>query len=65
MDQFTLSTDSCCDEIKSILKENNIEYIPMSYIHNDIIFEDKFDSIEDYNNFYEEQKNGKFSQLLP
>lgn len=60
MDQFTLSTDSCCDEIKSILKENNIEYIPMSYIHNDIIFEDKFDSIEDYNNFYEEQKNGKF-----
>lgn len=60
MDQFTLSTDSCCDEIKSILKENNIEYIPMNYIHNDTIFEDNFNSIEDYNNFYQEQKDGKF-----
>ncbi|MDD4110281.1 MAG: DegV family protein [Clostridia bacterium] len=60
MAQFTLSTDSCCDELKSNLKENNIEFISMNYIHNDVIFEDHFDSLDEYNTFYEEQKNGKF-----
>lgn len=59
MGKFTLSTDSCCDELKSVLKKNNINYIAMSYILEDEIFEDHFDSMQDYINFYNNMKSGK------
>lgn len=59
MDKFILSTDSCCDELKSNLKENKIKYIPMSYIYNEEIYDDNFDSLKEYEFFYSEMKNGK------
>lgn len=59
MAKFTLSTDSCCDELKSNLKKNGIHYIAMSYILGDDIFDDHFDSMQDYINFYNDMKSGK------
>jgi DegV family protein with EDD domain len=59
MEKFVLSTDSCCDELKSTLKKNKIEYIPMCYICNEEVFYDNFDSLEDYKFFYDEMKRGK------
>lgn len=59
MEKFVLSTDSCCDELKSNLKRDNICFIPMSYISGDEVYEDRFDSFEEYLSFYEEMKQGK------
>lgn len=59
MKNFTLSTDSCCDELKSNLKKMDICYIPMTYIYNDELFQDNMDSMEDYKFFYDEMKRGK------
>lgn len=59
MEKFVLSTDSCCDEFKSNLKRDNIFFIPMSYISGDNIYEDHFDSFEEYLSFYDEMKQGK------
>ena len=59
MENFILSTDTCCDEFKSNLKKSRISYIPLNYICNDEIFVDESDSIEDYKFFYDEMKRGK------
>ena len=59
MDKFVLSTDTCCDELKSNLKKNRIEFIKMAFICEGEIFEDNFDSIEEYKFFYDEMKRGK------
>lgn len=59
MEKFVLSTDSCCDDLKSVLKKNNIAYIAMAYIFEEEVFEDHFDSLQDYDDFYEEMKKGK------
>lgn len=59
MSKFILSTDSCCDELKSNLKKDKIHYIAMSYILGKDIFDDHFDSMQDYINFYNDMKNGK------
>lgn len=59
MEKFILSTDSCCDELKSTLKRDKIEYIPMCYISNGEIYEDNFNSTEEYKYFYDEMKKGK------
>ena len=59
MEKFILSTDTCCDELKSSLTKNKIEYIKMSYISEGEIYEDDFDSAEDYKFFYDEMKKGK------
>ena len=59
MQKFTLSTDTCCDELKSNLKRMNINYIPMTYIYDDQLFQDNLDSMEDYKFFYDEMKRGK------
>lgn len=59
MDKFILSTDSCCDEMKSNLKKSRIHYIPMNYIYNDEVFSDESDSLEDFKFFYDEMKRGK------
>lgn len=59
MKNFTLSTDTCCDELKSNLKKVDISYIPMTYIYNDNLFQDNMDSMEDYKFFYDEMKRGK------
>lgn len=59
MENFVLSTDTCCDELKSNLTKNHIRYIPMCYISNGEIHEDTFDSAEEYKFFYDEMKKGK------
>lgn len=59
MDKFVLSTDTCCDELKSNLKKNRIEFIKMAFICEGEIFEDNFDSVEEYKFFYDEMKRGK------
>ncbi len=59
MSKFILSTDTCCDDFKSHLKLNNIEYITMSYICEDEVLHDEANSFEDYENFYNEMRNGK------
>lgn len=59
MDKFVLSTDTCCDELKSTLKRDRIEYIPMCYISDGEIYEDNFSSAEEYKYFYDEMKKGK------
>lgn len=59
MEKFILSTDSCCDELKSNLKKDKISFIPMSYISDEEIYEDHFDSLQEYKNFYDEMKKGK------
>ena len=59
MSKFILSTDTCCDDFKSHLKQNNIEYITMSYICEDEVLHDEANSFEDYENFYNEMRNGK------
>lgn len=59
MDKFILSTDTCCDELKSKLQEDNIKFIKMAYICGDEVFHDEANSLTDYENFYQEMKNGK------
>lgn len=59
MDKFILSTDSCCDELKSNLKKSRISYITMNYVYNDEIFADETNCLEDYKFFYDEMKRGK------
>ena len=59
MEKFILSTDTCCDELKSNLTKNKIEYIKMSYICEGEIYEDNFDSADEYKYFYDEMKKGK------
>lgn len=59
MEKFVLSTDTCCDELKSNLKKNRIEFIKMAFICDGEIFEDNFDSVEEYKFFYDEMKRGK------
>lgn len=57
MKQIVISSDSCLDELKSVLKEKQIEYIPMVYIL-DKEYKDNFDSQKEYDEFYEKMKNG-------
>lgn len=57
MKQIIISTDSCLDELKSILKEKQVEYIPMVYIL-DKEYRDEFESQKEYDEFYEKMKNG-------
>ncbi|MGD9901543.1 MAG: DegV family protein [Spirochaetales bacterium] len=57
MKQVIISSDSCLDEFKSVLVENNVSYIPMLYIL-DKEYRDNFDSQEDYDNFYAKMKDG-------
>lgn len=59
MENFILSTDTCCDEMKSNLKRSRISYISMNYIYNDEVFPDEADCLEDYKFFYDEMKRGK------
>ena len=59
MENFALSTDSCCDELKSTLAKNRISYIKMSFISDGEIYEDDFNSAEEYKYFYDEMKKGK------
>ena len=57
MKKIVISTDSCVDEFKSILKQMQVEYMPMVYIL-DKEYRDNFDSQEEYDAFYENMKKG-------
>lgn len=55
---FILSSDSCCDTLKSTLKQENIFYLSMAYIIEDTEYRDNFDSSEEYRVFYDSLRNG-------
>ncbi|PKK95926.1 MAG: fatty acid-binding protein DegV [Tenericutes bacterium HGW-Tenericutes-4] len=57
MKKIIISSDSCLDELKSVLREKNIEFVPMVYIL-DKEYKDNFDSQDDYDNFYVQMRNG-------
>lgn len=57
MKKVVISTDSCADEFKSILKDQNIEYKAMVYILGEE-HRDHFDKQEEYDNFYAGMRDG-------
>jgi DegV family protein with EDD domain len=57
MNSVIISSDSCVDELKSTLKEKQVEYIPMVYIL-EKEYQDHFDSQEEYDHFYKLMKEG-------
>lgn len=61
MYKFILSTDSCCDEVKSALKRDEISYIAMPYIINDNQYFDNFSNADEYKYFYDEMRRGRLS----
>jgi|LGOV01.1.fsa_nt_gb DegV family protein with EDD domain len=58
MNKVIISSDSCLDEFKTILKEQNIKYMPMVYIIDDKEYRDEFDTQEEYDEFYSKMKEG-------
>ncbi|HEY8423522.1 MAG TPA: DegV family protein [Clostridia bacterium] len=56
---FIISTDSCCDGLKSELAQKNVFYIPMAYIIDDKEYRDNFDSEAEYKEFYAKLRQGK------
>ena len=57
MYKFVLSTDSCCDELKSALLRDDIEYIAMPFITNEENY-DNFSNWEEYKHFFDEMRRG-------
>ncbi len=57
MYKFVLSTDSCCDELKSALATDDIEYIAMPFITGEENY-DNFSNWEEYKHFYDEMRRG-------
>ena len=57
MYKFVLSTDSCCDELKSALVSDEISYIAMPFITSEEFF-DNFSKWEEYKHFYDEMRRG-------
>ena len=55
---FIISTDSCCDHMKSYLKDNNVYCIVLKRILNGKEINDLYDSDEEFDKFYEEIKKG-------
>lgn len=58
MQNVILSTDSCCDIYKKELKEKNVNYISLKYIHNGTEYADEFTQDSDYSNFYNFLRSG-------
>jgi DegV family protein with EDD domain len=56
---FNLSSDSCVDELKDKLLQNNIHVIPMTVIAGDETFKDDFSSLDEYEDFYNQLNQGK------
>ena len=52
MDKFLLSTDTSCDEMKSVMREKRISYIPLTYTVDGVTHDDDFDSDGEYGAFY-------------
>lgn len=68
MDGFTLSTDSACDEYKSVLAKNNVSYVPLTFTIDGVTYDDNFDCDEQYKSFYNrlyEKKMPTTSQISP
>ncbi len=57
MNKIMISTDSCCDEYKTILNDRNIKYIPMVYIL-DKEYRDNFSTDKEYIDFYNKLREG-------
>lgn len=57
MHNFKLTTDSCCDEYKSILKQEEIGCLQMPFITDDQRYDD-YSNNEEYKYFYDEMRRG-------
>lgn len=55
---FIITADSCIDELKDSLKDEQINVIPMTFIVGDETFKDDFSSIIEYKQFYEKISSG-------
>ena len=55
---FIISTDSCCDHFKSYLDKHNVYCIILKRILNGKEFVELYDSVEEFDNFYEDLKKG-------
>lgn len=55
---FIITADSCIDELKENVKNEQVNVIPMTFIANDQTFQDDFSSILEYKQFYEQIANG-------
>ena len=68
MDKFTVSTDTSCDEFKSVLKQKRVKYVPLSFTLDGVTYQDDFDSDAEYADFYAQLKAKKLpttSQITP
>ena len=61
MAKFIISTDSCADYFKSEMQQKNIYCVPVKRINGDQVFEEIYDSEEEYNVFYEGIRQGSLS----
>jgi len=56
--KFTLTADSCIDELKKNIKNEHVNVIPMTFIAGDETFKDDFSFEEQYKQFYEKISSG-------
>jgi DegV family protein with EDD domain len=56
--EFIISTDSCCDHFKSYLADNLVPCVNVKRILNGKEMGELYDSVEEFDNFYEELKTG-------
>jgi DegV family protein with EDD domain len=61
MTKYTISTDNAVDFYKSFLEEKNIYHIPLKRISEGKEYAEFYDSVEEYEKFYENQKKGVLS----
>ena len=55
---FVLTTDTSCDEFKSVLDGLNVPWIPLTYTINGETFDDNFSSESEYKEFYKKIESG-------
>ena len=65
---FILTTDTSCDELKTVLNDPNVPWIPLSFTIQGRTFEDDFSSDAEYRAFYKKLAGGArptTSQITP
>jgi len=61
MEKFIISTDSCADYFKSKMQQENIYCVAIKRIHGDTVYEEFYDSSEEFDEFYDGVGKGKLS----
>ena len=55
---FIISADSCVDELKQNLANEQVFSIPMTFIAGDEAYKDDFSTLEEYKQFYDKLSAG-------